>query len=104
MENTMPQKDVAPLVVTIPLTSDQFTKLKSEVTSNPTLKFTIDPGLALRPELVHGTLDTPDVTLGFAYVSPTLTLTVLEIKSFLARHASDKILEEHIVDTIQKYS
>lgn len=100
----MPQKNESPLVMTISLTTDQFNRLKSEITSQPSLKFTIDPGLALKPELIHGTIDTSDVTLGFSYVDPSLTITVLETKSFLARHASDKILEGHIEELIQKYS
>jgi hypothetical protein len=100
----MSKSNESPLVVTTKITADQFKKLQSEATSDPHLKFTIDPGLALRPELVHGSLDTPDALLGFSFLEPDLTITVLEVKSFLARHVSDKTLEEHILDLIKKYT
>lgn len=85
-------------VVNLPLTPDQFQKLLTLAQNDPKdiKSFTNQDGV--------GTIDTSDALLDFVYANGQLTVSVQRLYSFFARHASDKVVEGHISELLQKYT
>lgn len=69
----------------IPMTPEKFAELQAKY--NTTEQF--------------GTIDTHDASLTWTYNgSSDIIVTITELKSFLARHAPDSLIEEHVIDAI----
>lgn len=76
--------------MTYTLTPEQYATLQSKLTAQPHV--TVSPA---GPNA--GTIVTSDVTLSYSYDgTATLTIAVDATHSFLARHASESILDGHI--------
>lgn len=85
--------------VTFPCTKDQYDHLLAELQANPSGYIKFSPNLSG----FSGELDTHDANLAYVFQEPTLTVSVTQLNSFLARHAPDDTVAAHVKDAISKY-
>lgn len=80
------------------LTPDQYSSLLAKMQMDKT---------DIQSLQVHadgtGSIETKDILLTFAYVTPNLNIYVEKVKSFLARHVSTDTLVAHIKALLETY-
>jgi hypothetical protein len=91
------------VTVDFPCTQDQFNTLLEKVKSDQQdfTKFAITTEPGQTP--LFGSVSTHDVDLAITFTGKLLTVQVTKFNSFLARHASDGVVTQHLTQIFNKF-